>query len=87
MVLEKIFDPMLVGSIPVYYGNEIQEIPEDIYIRIDEKTNPNELMNYLESINEEELINYRKRIYEFLISNKANRFRFRYSSNYDVLTY
>ena len=66
-----------------------KEIPADTYIRIDEKTNPIELINYLESINEEELINYRKRIYKFLISNNANRFRFKYLANQiiDVLTY
>ena len=39
MVLEKIIDPMLVGSIPIYYGNTIKENPEDTYIRINDKTN------------------------------------------------
>ena len=75
MVLEKIFDPMLVGSIPIYYGNKIKEIPEDTYIRINDKTNTDELISFLESINEEELNNYRKRIFEFLISNKPTKFR------------
>lgn len=81
MVLEKIFDPMLVGSIPIYYGNKIKEIPEDTYIRINEKTNADELISFLESINEVELNNYRKRIFEFLISNQARKFRFSYYAN------
>ena len=50
------------------------------------KTNPDELISYLESINEVELNNYRKRIFEFLISSKARKFRFSYyKSNYNTI--
>ena len=86
MVLEKIFDPMLVGSIPIYYGNKIKEIPEDTYIRINEKTNADELISFLESMNEEQLNNYRKRIFEFLISNKSKKFRFSTYANQIINT-
>ena len=81
MVLEKIFDPMLVGSIPIYYGNKIKEIPDDIYIRINKETNADELIDLLESIPEEDLIKYRERIFEFLISDRARKFRFSYFAN------
>ena len=36
-ICEKIFDPMLSGSIPIYYGQKfIKNIPENTYIRINE---------------------------------------------------
>ena len=34
-ICEKIFDPMLSGTIPVYYGQKLfKNIPENTYIRI-----------------------------------------------------
>lgn len=81
MVLDKIFDPMLAGSIPVYYGPKDIDIPDDVYIRINQETNPKELIEYLQSIKEEELKSYRERIYEFLISEKSNKFRYSYFAN------
>ena len=78
MLLEKIFDPMLSGSIPVYFGPKEIDVPEDIFIRINQDVNPRELIEYLESFAEKELIEYRKRIYNFLVSNKSNKFRYSY---------
>lgn len=76
MLLEKIFDPMLSGSIPVYFGPRDIDIPEDIFIRIDKEVDPKELIIYLDSFKERELVEYRKKIYNYLISNKSNRFRY-----------
>jgi len=78
MLLEKIFDPMLCGSIPVYYGPEGLDIPNNIYIRINEKVVADKLIKYLESFDESELVEYRTRIYNFLLSNKAERYRNEY---------
>ena len=81
MVLDKIFDPMLAGSIPVYYGPKDIDIPDDVYIRINKGTKPNELIKYLQSKNEKELKKYRERIYKFLISEKSDKFRYSYFAN------
>tara|TARA_Y100000589_G_C27192085_1_gene645210 strand:+ start:507 stop:1553 length:1047 start_codon:yes stop_codon:yes gene_type:complete len=78
MLLEKIFDPMLCGSIPVYYGPEGLDIPNNIYIRINENVVAENLIKYLESFDESELVEYRTRIYNFLLSNEAERYRNEY---------
>ena len=78
MVLEKIFDPMLAGSIPVYYGPEGIDIPDNCYIRISNKTNINSLIKYLNSISEKDILVYRNNIYNFLKSDGANKFRYSY---------
>ena len=78
MVLEKIFDPMLAGSIPVYYGNSDIDIPDNTYIRINKNVNPEYLINFLKSFKEEEIADFRFRIYEFLLSDKAKKFRYQY---------
>ena len=81
MLLEKIFDPMLAGSIPVYYGPKNIDIPKDIFIRIEKNTNPKDLINYLNSFSENQLNQYRIRIYEYLISDKSNKYRYSYFAN------
>ena len=78
MLLDKIFDPMLAGSIPVYYGPEDIDIPDNCYIRINNNTNINSLINYLESITEENISDYRNNIYNFLTSDNADKFRYSY---------
>ena len=78
MLLEKIFDPLLCGSIPVYFGHKEIDLPSNIYIRIDENINTEKLMTYLNSFKEKELIEYRKRIYDYLLSDDANKYRFQY---------
>ena len=78
MLLEKMFDPMLCGSIPVYYGPEGLDIPDNIYIRINDNVLPSQLIKYLESFNESQLDEYRNRIYNFLLSKKAERYRNEY---------
>ena len=75
MLLEKIFDPMLSGSIPVYYGHEELDIPNDIYIRINENVIPSELIHFLDSFDDDKLNEYRKKIYDFLVSKEADRYR------------
>ncbi len=81
MLLEKLFDPMLSGSIPVYFGPKDINVPENLFIRIDKNTNPKELINFLSSFKENEINEYRNRIYEFLISSKSDKFRYSYFAN------
>lgn len=81
MLLEKLFDPMLSGSIPVYYGPKDISVPENLFIRIDENTQPKEIIDYLSSFKEPEINEYRNRIYEFLIGSKSNKFRYSYFAN------
>ena len=81
MLFEKIFDPMLSGSIPVYYGHDELDIPKDIYIRINENVIPKELMHFLESFDEDKLNEYRNKIYDFLVSKEADRYRNEYWAN------
>ena len=40
-ILEKIFDPMLSGSIPIYYGPELDFVPSNCYIRINKNSTEN----------------------------------------------
>ena len=72
---------MLSGSIPVYYGHDELDIPNDIYIRINENVIPSELMHFLESFDDDKLNEYRKKIYDFLVSKEADRYRNEYWAN------
>lgn len=81
MLLEKIFDPMLSGSIPIYFGPRDIDVPGNLFIRIDKDIKPNELITLLDSFSEDKINKYRKRIYNYLISDKSNRFRYSYYAN------
>ena len=51
----KIFDPMLSGTIPIYYGQKIlHKIPKNTYIRINKKDSVEEIINSLKILSEEE---------------------------------
>ena len=58
-------------------NNDI-DVPDNTYIRINKNVNPEYLINFLKSIKEEEIANFRSRIYEFLLSDKAKKFRYQY---------
>ena len=76
-ICEKIFDPMLSGSIPVYYGQKIlKNIPENTFIRINRKTSVKNTIKMLENITSERKEKYRKDIYKFLKSNLADKYRY-----------
>ncbi len=78
-ICEKIFDPMISGSIPIYFGQERINIPENTYIRINKDTSVREIINIIKNLSEEKKSEYRKNIYNFLNSKKADRYRY---SNY-----
>ena len=82
-ICEKIFDPMLSGAIPVYYGQKrLHKIPKNTYIRINKKDSAEEIVNTLKNISEEEKSQYRINIFNFLISKQADKYR---SSSYAKL--
>ncbi len=84
-ICEKIFDPMLSGAIPIYYGQPIlKDIPNDTYIRIETSTNPSDIIKILNDTPKYKIENYRKNIYKFLISDAANKYRFETFANFIV---
>ena len=78
-VCEKIFDPMLSGTIPIYFGQKFTNIPENTYIRINKYSSAKDIIHIIENLSEDKKKEYRENIFKFLISNKANRYRY---SNY-----
>jgi hypothetical protein len=76
-ICEKIFDAMMSGSIPVYYGQKLsKEIPENTFIRIKKNSTAKEILSELSNINEQNKSEYRKNIYNFLKSNNADKYRY-----------
>lgn len=75
-ICEKIFDPMLSGAIPIYYGQEIHNIPKNTYIRIDNNSSIKEIIDIIKNFPEEKKSAYRRNIYKFLNSNAADRYRY-----------
>ena len=77
-ICEKIFDPMLSGSIPIYLGQEINHIPKNTYIRINKNSTAKDIIYIIENISEDKKNEYRKNIFKFLNSKEANRYRYSY---------
>ena len=78
MILEKIFDPMLAGSIPIYYGPDLTDIPSNCYLRIDSHKTAKDIISIIKKLSSEEKNNYRQNIYNFLISEKAEKYRYEF---------
>ena len=86
-ICEKIFDPMISGSIPVYYGQDISKtIPNNTYLKINKHTTAKELLLKLEKISESKKSEYRKNIYNFLNSKNADKYRYRTYANLIIKT-
>ena len=77
-ICEKIFDPMLSGSIPIYFGQEIKHIPENTYITINKNSSAKDIIYIIENMSEDKKNEYRKNIFNFLNSKEANRYRYSY---------
>lgn len=75
-ITEKIFDGMVAGCIPVYYGapNVNSYIPENCYIDRSKFKSDYELYNFMKRIDEIEYKKYLKNIEIFLKSNLAKKF-------------
>ena len=77
MVLDKIFDPMLAGCIPIYLGPETDiGVPSNCYIKINKKIEVNSFIKEIINMGENEKKIYRENIYNYLISDKANDYRY-----------
>lgn len=76
-VLEKIFEPLLYGSIPIYVNTSgYCPLPEGIVLIFSSLDDYHALINQLEGVESEELRRYRQAIFEYLISSQADRYRF-----------
>ena len=82
IVLEKLFDPMLAGSIPIYCGPQLPDIPRNCYLRINSNTTSNEIINIISQLSLEDKNQYRKNIYNFLISEKAEKYRYSFYAKF-----
>ncbi len=75
-VTEKIFDSLLAGCVPIYWGanNVADLIPTDCFIDRRKFDDMDTLHRFLESIDEDRYARYQAAIYDFLSSEAARRF-------------
>ena len=77
-ICEKIFDPMLSGTIPIYYGQkDLNSIPKNTYIRIFENSTAKDILKIVKNFPNDLKKEYRKNIYNFLISESARKYRYK----------
>ncbi len=76
-ICEKIFDPMIAGAIPLYYGQEFDKsIPENTYLRITKKDSASSIIKKIENLSIDIKKEYRRNIFNFLTSKSADRYRY-----------
>ena len=75
-ITEKLFHPMMSGSIPIYYGapNVTKHIPENCFIDYRRFQNMDEFWDFIVNISDEEVISYGQNINNFLESKKFDQF-------------
>ncbi len=78
-VMEKMFDPMLAGCIPVYLGfnHNITGVPKNTFISIDSNIESAKLISKLEGFSKKELDEIRNNIRNYLPSKKADIYRYK----------
>ena len=76
-IFEKLFDPMLSGTIPIYLGpKNLKGIPSNCYISLNKKSTAKKLIkDSIFSLTNQEKEEYRKRIFKYLLSEKADKYR------------
>ena len=67
---------MISGSILVYYGQELVNIPSNTYLKINKSTSTKALVKNLLNLTVHEKDEYRKNIFNFLISINADQYRY-----------
>lgn len=79
-ITEKIWDSMINGVIPIYYGaaNITSFIPENCFINLANFDCPKDLLNFIDKMTNEQIANYRYNIFTFLNSPKSNEFKINY---------
>ena len=86
-ICEKLFDPMISGSIPIYYGQCLSKnIPKNTYLKINNNTSADIILKKLKGITKKNRDKYRENIYKFLISKKADRYRYSSYANLIIQT-
>ena len=75
-ITEKIFDPFIAGTVPIYLGSEniLDYIPNNTFIDIRNFNDFYHLYNYLTNLNQLEYDEYLHNIKNFLISKDAQKF-------------
>lgn len=75
-ISEKIFDPLIAGSVPVYLGdNRIAEVvPKGVFVDVRDFANQESLLKYISNCSEEDWGVYYNKGQEFLKSEKAKDF-------------
>ncbi len=75
-ISEKIFDPLIAGSVPVYLGdNRIYEVvPKGVFVDVRDFANQESLLKYISNCSEEDWGVYYNKGQEFLKSEKAKNF-------------
>jgi hypothetical protein len=75
-ISEKIFDPLIAGSVPVYLGDEriTEVIPKEVFVDVRHFASESELLDYLQNCSEGEWRNKYEAGQAFLQSEKAREF-------------
>ena len=75
-ITEKLFHPMMAGSIPVYLGaqNIKLHVPENCYIDYEQFTTTNEFWDFIINMTEDDVMCYRRNIEKFLRSKNFKPF-------------
>jgi hypothetical protein len=75
-ISEKIFDPLIAGSVPVYLGdkNIDKVIPDGVFVDVRNFSTQSELLQYLNNVSKEDWGVYYNKGQEFLKSEKAKDF-------------
>lgn len=79
-ITEKIFDSLVSGCVPVYWGadNVLDHLPADCFIDRRHFRNTAEVHQFLQAISDSEYIRYQQAIVRFLDSDAAHRFSSEY---------
>lgn len=79
-ITEKIFDSLVNGCVPIYWGadNVEEHIPENCFVDRRKFKNTSEVHEHLLSISEKEYKRYQDNIFQFLESNDATKFSSKY---------
>lgn len=78
-ITEKIFDALLAGTIPLYWGGGYlrETIPDNCYIDCCSQ-NPETIYRFIKCMSHEAIVRYREAAIEFLKSSSADRFTWEY---------
>jgi hypothetical protein len=59
---EKLYDALVAGCIPLYYGSAPDFVPQDLYVDLKKFRNGSELQQFLDSLTDEDIQAWRRRV-------------------------